>query len=98
MTRATGALIVLLAAACADAPGPAAGPIGVVDLQGVAIDPLAASGAAATVLVFVSTRCPIANRYAPTLQALAAEFSARGIRAWLVYPDPDDGPSEIHHH
>jgi hypothetical protein len=83
---------ILLCTACADAP-----PAGVVDLEGAAVDPLAGS-AAATVLVFVAAGCPVSNRYAPTLQALAAGWSARGVRAWLVYPDPDDGPAEVRAH
>jgi hypothetical protein len=40
----------------------------VVGLDGSPLDPLAAD-APATVLVFVSTHCPISNRYAPTVRA-----------------------------
>lgn len=66
----------------------------VVDLQGAPVDPLAGD-APATVLVFVSTHCPIANRYAPTVRALVEGWQARGVAAWLVYPDPDDDSAAI---
>lgn len=80
-------------------PGQAAAPerSAVVDLQGAVVDPLAGD-APATVLVFVSTHCPIANRYAPTVRALAAGWRARGVAAWLVYPDPDDDAAAIATH
>lgn len=69
----------------------------VVDLEGAPVDPLAGD-ASATVLVFVSTHCPIANRYAPTVRALAEGWQARGVAAWLVYPDPDDDAAAIGMH
>jgi len=69
----------------------------VMGLDGSPVDPLAAE-APATVLLFVSTHCPISNRYAPTIRALAEAWRARGAVAWLVYPDPDDGPAAIAAH
>ncbi len=87
----------LLLTACAE--GPASSPVssaGVVDLDGVITDPLA--GSAATVLLFLSTHCPISNRYAPTLRALADAWAARGVHVWLVYPDPDDDAAAIRAH
>lgn len=66
-------------------------------LDGSVVDPLAAA-APATVLLFVSTHCPISNRYAPTMQALAEAVRARGAAVWLVYPDPDDDPAAITRH
>lgn len=66
-------------------------------LDGAVVDPLAAD-APATVLVFVSTHCPISNRYAPTVRALAEAWRARGVVTWLVYPDPDDEPAAIAAH
>ena len=89
----------LLLGACAEAPPlEAVAVAAVVDLQGVPVDPLAEPHAAATVLLFISTHCPISNRYAPTLRALAATWAARGVRLWLVYPDPDDEPASIRAH
>lgn len=107
---AIGPWLLVLAAACGREVEPAAGDAGVgavepaaphptevVDLHGAAVDPLAGD-APATVLVFVSTHCPIANRYAPTVRALARAWQARGVAAWLVYPDPDDDAAAIAAH
>lgn len=69
----------------------------VIDLDGRAVDPLAGA-AAATVLVFVSTRCPISNRYAPELRRLHARFAPRGVEFRLVYPLAGESPSLIRDH
>lgn len=70
----------------------------VLDLDGEPVDPLATEGAKATVLFFVSTHCPIANRYAPTMRRLFEGWQAQGVAAYLVYPDPDDEPVAIREH
>jgi len=97
--------LLLLLAACGDAergvePSTAAVASalhGVVGLDGTPRDPLNGD-APAMVLLFVSTHCPISNRYAPTLRTLAEGWSRQGVRAWLVYPDPDDQPAAIEEH
>ena len=61
---------------------------GVTGLDGRLINEFAAGGKKALVLVFMSVDCPIANRYAPELQKLQAEFNQ--VRFVLVYPNPDD--------
>lgn len=40
-------------------------------------------------LVFLTTDCPIANAYAPRIQALAEQFADRPARFFLVHVDPD---------
>lgn len=87
---------VLLAGACGEGASSRA-VAGAVDLEGAAIDPLAGAGPA-TVLVFTSTRCPLARRYAPTIRALASDWAERGVRTWLVYPDPADDAATIRAH
>jgi hypothetical protein len=67
------------------------------DLEGHAVDPLA-TGAPATVLIFVSTRCPISNRYAPELVRLYGTFAARGVEFFLVYALQGDGTEAIREH
>jgi hypothetical protein len=52
----------------------------------------------ATVLVFVSIDCPISNRYAPEIKRLYDEFTPRGVRFWLVYPNPLDTEPAITTH
>jgi Redoxin len=72
---------------------------GVVDLAERPVDPLTLpAGARAHVLVFTTTDCPISNRYAPEITRLAANYAARGVRVWLVYPVPGDTPEKIRAH
>ena len=51
---------------------------------------LAAPGARYAAAIFVATDCPISNRYLPLLTGLAKQFVPRGVRLWLVYPNPGD--------
>ena len=43
----------------------------------------------AVVITFITTDCPIANYYQPTLARLAAEFETNGIAFFMVHTDPD---------
>ncbi len=72
----------LLVCACASAP----------PVQ----DPLALPAVA--VLIFVRADCPVANRYAPTIRALAERHAARGTRFVLVYTDADATSEVIARH
>jgi hypothetical protein len=82
---------ILLAAAAASAAGP-------VDLDGRPVDPLAAAGARAVVLLFLRSDCPVSNRYAPEIQRLHNRFASRKVDFWLVYPDPQASPAQIRRH
>ena len=53
---------------------------------------------AMTVLIFVSVDCPVSNRYAPEIKRLHDEFTARGFRFRLVYPNPLDDEAAIASH
>ena len=75
---------------------PAANLVGI-DLQGRPINLVHAADGEITVLIFVRTDCPISNRYAPTLQKLAAEHAGKA-RFWLVYPDKSESASDIERH
>jgi hypothetical protein len=68
-----------------------------VDPGGKPVDPFS-SHARAEVFLFVRTDCPITNRYAPELQRLGQEFSGRGVRFWLIYPDHTETASSIRNH
>jgi len=46
-------------------------------------------------LLFVSPACPIANRYAPEFERLAARFAGRATFR-LVYPDANDDEVRAH--
>lgn len=48
-------------------------------------------GASATVVVFISTECPISNGYIPTLNQLASDFAERGVK--VIGVNSNDGPS-----
>jgi hypothetical protein len=73
-------------------------PLEPVDLSGRVLDPLASAEAEVTVLVFLSTTCPISNRYAPTIRDLHGRYEARGVAFYLVYPDPGDSPAQVAEH
>lgn len=71
----------------------------VTDLQGRPADPLAdAADRRATVLLFVTTDCPISNGYAPEVQRLANAFQSQNVAFYLVYPDPDLKPADAARH
>ena len=56
------------------------------------------SALAMTVLIFVSVDCPVSNRYAPDIKRLYEEFTARGVRFRLVYPNPLDDEDAVSRH
>jgi hypothetical protein len=69
------------------------------DLKNRMIDPLRNSvKAKAIVFLFVSTECPISNRYAPTVSRLHEQFAHHGIQFWLIYANPADSPEAIRSH
>ncbi len=69
------------------------------DLNGKLIDPLNATpGTTATVLLFVSSDCPVSNRYAPDFRKLHDTYAKAGVAFWLVYPDPADAAADIRDH
>jgi hypothetical protein len=51
-----------------------------------------------TVLIFLSTECPVSNRYAPEIARLHGEFAPRGVTFRLVYPNPLDDEMAIQKH
>lgn len=57
-----------------------------------------AEGAKATVLVFVSSTCPIANGYAPEINRLTEEFEPQGIELCLVHTEPDLSQDDAEEH
>ena len=62
------------------------------------IDWLGDRGQKATVLLFTRTDCPIANRYAPEVQALAERYAGRGVEFVLVYPEAGVSEAEFGRH
>src|SRR5437899_12839122 len=70
----------------------------VFDLAGHALDPFAATDAKAIVFIFISTDCPISNRYAPEIRRVEDVFARSGVRFWLVYADADTSSDAIRKH
>ncbi|MBI2950333.1 MAG: redoxin domain-containing protein [Verrucomicrobia bacterium] len=68
------------------------------DLNGNAVDPLPSGGTNSTVFVFVSTDCPISNRYAPEIRRLHEKFAPLGVTFWLIYPGATETSEMIRRH
>jgi len=66
------------------------------DGRPAALEP--AADAVAQVLLFLATECPVANRYAPEVKRLAAEFEPDGVEFVLVYADAVDTPERVRAH
>jgi len=74
------------------------GSLSTVDLSGHPVDPLAPSDSTAVVLFFAATDCSVSNRYVPEIQRLQIEFAAKGVRFWIVYPNPEDTATVVGKH
>jgi thiol-disulfide isomerase/thioredoxin len=74
-----------------------AAPKGVVDLHGHAVDPFQRTSGKVIVLLFVRTDCPIANRYAPTIQEISAKY-ANGAEFYLVYAVKTETQNQVRNH
>ncbi len=68
----------------------------IVDLSGKPIEPL--KSAKVVVLIFVSTDCPISNRYAPEIKRLITKYQNQSTKFFLVYPGKDQAPAFIKKH
>jgi len=69
------------------------------NLDGQLVAPLQPSAATkTTVLLFVSTDCPISNRYAPDVRKLHDAYEKDGVAFWLVYPNPAETAADIRDH
>jgi hypothetical protein len=75
-------------AAATQPTAPAAGLQGVIDLNGKPTDPFVGQDRA-TVLLFVTTDCPISNAYAPEVQRIFDQYGRQQVGVYLVYPDVD---------
>ncbi len=62
------------------------------------INPLKAGSQKATVLVFIASDCPVANRFAPEIQRIINDYKLKGIKFFLVYEDEDLEPQDARSH
>lgn len=81
-------------ASCAGTPMPET----FVDLDGREQSPLECAPGGAVVLIFISADCPIANGYAPQINALVASYDDTPVRFYLVHIDPDITREEARQH
>jgi hypothetical protein len=65
-----------------------------VDLEGKAVDPLAAGSGKVVVLIFLRRDCPVSGRYAPSIQRIIKRY-ADTTKFWLVYPDKSETAQDI---
>jgi hypothetical protein len=81
---------------------------GVVDLNGKPVEVYPKSighhgppeRLSSAILLFMTTDCPISNRYAPEIKRLASEYRTPVTHFWLVFPVPSDtkDPDRIRKH
>ncbi len=67
------------------AAGPGA-PVQIRDIDGRTLKPFE-PGAAASVIIFVATDCPVSNSYAPEIQRVCREYGPKGVECSLMYED-----------
>src|SRR5262245_50617515 len=89
--RATGKALILPAIAALTLSGAHAAevaktapPITWTDVQGHRYGPADLSSHKASVFLFWSSQCPIANRYVPRMVELARDYQAKGVQFFLV--------------
>jgi hypothetical protein len=68
------------------------------DIDGHNVTSLAVPGTQYIAAIFVAADCPISNRYLPEIGRLSREFAPRGVRLWLVYPNPGDTLAAVRTH
>lgn len=68
------------------------------DIQGQAHHPWRAGSTKAAVLIFISTDCPVANYYHPTVRRLVRRFGPKGVKFFYVHPDPDVTAAKARRH
>jgi thiol-disulfide isomerase/thioredoxin len=63
-----------------------------------AADSILKSPAKIVVLVFISSDCPVSNKFAPELERLAHKFPSNEVSFNLVYPNASDSDAKIAAH
>jgi peroxiredoxin len=95
-------VILALAASSAWAGGLAIGarltPFSLVDTSGHEVSLAANKGSAATVVIFVATRCPVSNAYNERMSKLAAEYRAEGVSFVGINANRQEDAAEVAAH
>jgi mono/diheme cytochrome c family protein len=100
LRRAIGAGIALAAltaglAAAAPAVGARAGEFAFKDLSGKRHTSAGLQSAPATVFLFLSTECPISQRYAPRIVSLAGQYGPQGVQFVGIHPNAQETPETV---
>lgn len=106
LLRTVAALAFLIAAApCLAAEGGAPPAVGseaptfsLPDTQGVMHALADYKASKATVVIFVSTQCPVSNAYNDRMAAISKEYTAKGVTVLGVYSNKAEGIDEIAAH
>ena len=77
--------------------GPLAGPPAIRDIDGRLHHPFEPADQA-SVLLFLTSDCPISNGYAPEIQRVCAASATRGVRCLLLYEDARITPAAVRIH
>src|SRR6266513_1843858 len=60
------------------------------DIQGKRYDQQSIAAHKATVFLFVSSQCPIANVYTPRFLSLASDYGKKDVAVFAVYSNPQE--------
>lgn len=96
-----------LALALSAAPAPAAAPavrVGeklagftLADLKGAAVN-VSTAGTKPVVVIFISTKCPVSNRYHQRMIDLYQAYEPKGVRFYFVNANQNEPPGEVASH
>lgn len=87
--------LALLSALLAVTPAQA---LAVTDVDGARVTPLSPAAGDVHLLIFVTPDCPVANRYAPEIDRIAAAYRDRRVRTFLIYAEPGLTPARVKTH
>jgi len=102
--RTTGAALLLAAILAAPtlqstaSAAPVRKSVSFADIQGKRYDQQSFAAHKATVFLFVSSQCPIANVYTPRFLSLAEKYEKQGVQLFAVYSDRQESLSDITQH
>jgi len=73
-------------------------PFSLKSYDGKTVDLASYSGRKAVALIFVATRCPVSNAYNERMEAIAKEYSAKGVAFVAINANKEESPAEIAEH
>ena len=72
--------------------------LSVKDIDDKAYTPLQMPGQKASVLLFITHDCPIANAYAPEIKRICTDYQLKGVSVFVVYVDPSLSAEQARKH